>query len=93
MTQSTSPSSPIVQRPDTGCKITLGAGIMPVSIHHNETKCKCIPAETPEQLGRLVDSVKNAMAMNILDSEKPSMALAMLLLGDYRAIGYNTAKY
>ncbi|KAI1631478.1 hypothetical protein F4809DRAFT_646389 [Biscogniauxia mediterranea] len=40
----------------------------------------CRPA-TGCKLERLVDSVKNAMAMNILDSEKPSMALAMLLLG------------
>ncbi|KAI1488232.1 hypothetical protein F5X96DRAFT_685673 [Biscogniauxia mediterranea] len=80
MAQSTSSSGPVVCRPATGCKVTLGAGIMPINIQHNEKKCKCIPAETPEQLERLVDSVKNAMAMNILDSEKPSMALAMLLL-------------
>ncbi|CAJ2513051.1 Uu.00g011700.m01.CDS01 [Anthostomella pinea] len=57
-------ASPVIRRPDTGCRVTLGAGIMPQAISHNEKKCKCIPAETPEQLSRVVDSARNAMEMD-----------------------------
>ncbi|KAI2472988.1 hypothetical protein F4781DRAFT_381446, partial [Annulohypoxylon bovei var. microspora] len=71
---------PIVYRPDTRCTVQLGAGLMPVSLSHTK-RCKCIPVGTDEELGRLVDSVKDAMKMNIMDFEKPSAAFAMILLG------------
>lgn len=73
-------NGPTIRRPDTGCSVTLGPGLEPAGMHHTR-KCKCLRIEAPEQFDQVVSSVENAVAMNILDSEKPSLALAMLLLG------------
>lgn len=70
----------VVRRPDTGCTVRLGAGLAPISFGHTK-KCKCIPVESPQQLVRLTGSVSDALLMDILASEKPSVAFAMLLLG------------
>lgn len=83
VTQQTGPVSgkgPIVRRPDTGCSVQLGAGLVPIHLEHGK-KCKCIPVDTPEDLERLAGSVKDAIRMDILAFEKPSMAFAMLLMG------------
>ncbi|KAI1458054.1 hypothetical protein F4805DRAFT_457243 [Annulohypoxylon moriforme] len=71
---------PVVCRPDTGCKVHLGAGLTPTSLSHT-SKCKCLPVKTDEELARLVTSVQDAIKMYIMEVEKPSMAFAMLLLG------------
>ncbi|KAI1095735.1 hypothetical protein F5B19DRAFT_488906 [Rostrohypoxylon terebratum] len=73
-------NNPTVRRPDTGCTVQLGAGLVPIRFTHTE-KCKCIPVELDEELERLVISVENALEMHILEAEKPSTAFAMLLLG------------
>ena len=70
----------IIRRPDTGCSVTLGPGLEPVGMRHTQ-KCMCITIDAPEQFDQIVSSAENAVSMRILDSEKPSLALAMLLLG------------
>lgn len=76
-------NGPVVRRPDTGCSVTLGAGLKPASVRHAAARgrCKCVRIEAPEQLDQMAASVRNAVHMRILDSEKPSLALAVLLLG------------
>ncbi len=71
---------PVVRRPDTGCTVTLGAGLEPAGMRHTQS-CKCVRIEAPQQLDQMVSSVGDAVVMRILDSEKPSLVLAMLLLG------------
>lgn len=73
-------NSPVIRRPDTGCSVTLGLGLEPAGMHHTE-KCQCITIDAPEQFDQIVSSAENAVSMRILDSEKPSLYLAMLLLG------------
>ena len=85
MTQPTPTSAqrtgPVVRRPDTGCSVTLGAGLKPAGSRHDARRCRCVRIEAPEQLDQMAASVGDAVAMRVLDSEKPSLALAMLLLG------------
>ncbi|CAJ2512507.1 Uu.00g055220.m01.CDS01 [Anthostomella pinea] len=80
---SSSPAAigPVVRRQDTGCRVTLGAGLVPAAMSHNAKTCKCLPAQTTEDLERLAVSVRDAMSMDILCSEKPSLAVAMFILG------------
>ncbi|KAI0387763.1 hypothetical protein F5Y04DRAFT_240921 [Hypomontagnella monticulosa] len=70
----------MVRRPDTGCVVCLGAGLTPVGFRHTK-KCKCVPVDSPQQLERLTGSISDAMSMDIMASEKPSVSFAMLLLG------------
>ncbi|KAI0485130.1 hypothetical protein GGR56DRAFT_60361 [Xylariaceae sp. FL0804] len=83
VSRTTTTTGPVVRRPDTGCTVTLGAGLKPAAVTHSTaaSRCRCIPAGTDEELDRLVASAGNAMRMRIMDAEKPSLALAMLLLG------------
>ncbi|KAI8629195.1 hypothetical protein F5Y19DRAFT_475757 [Xylariaceae sp. FL1651] len=74
-------AGPVLRRGDTGCAVTLGAGVIPLKTTHSATKCKCIPAKSDEEIGRLAESLKKAMEEGILESEKPAIAFAMLLLG------------
>ncbi|KAI1339129.1 hypothetical protein F5Y15DRAFT_424223 [Xylariaceae sp. FL0016] len=83
--RSASPSpchGPVVRRPDTGCVVVLGPGILPQDMEHNEKKCKCYAgAKTAGDIERLARQVSSAMEMQVMEQEKPSTALAMLLLG------------
>ncbi|KAI0454786.1 hypothetical protein F5B21DRAFT_474239 [Xylaria acuta] len=86
-------TSPILRRPGTGCSVTLSATLVPSQITHTP-RCKCILASTKhthdssgqdeeerEQMERMAASVRCALAEGILESEKPALAFAMLLLG------------
>ncbi|RYC58010.1 hypothetical protein CHU98_g8206 [Xylaria longipes] len=80
-----SQTSPTLRNPDTGCFVTLSASLVPSQVTHNATaRCKCIiPSgdEEEEKLERMAASVRCALAEGILESEKPALAFAMLLLG------------
>ncbi|KAI3332358.1 hypothetical protein HD806DRAFT_530113 [Xylariaceae sp. AK1471] len=87
-----SPSpSPVLRRLATGCAVTLGAGLVPSSITHG-SKCKCIAVRTDEEISRLGESVKTALEEGILESEKPALAFAMILLGVDRLEGGHRLK-
>ncbi|KAL7627704.1 hypothetical protein AAE478_001898 [Parahypoxylon ruwenzoriense] len=77
---SSSNKDPVVRRPDTGCTVTLGSGLMPSGMSHTE-KCKCVQIDSPEELERSVNSARNALKIGVFDSDKPSKEFAMLLLG------------
>jgi len=71
---------PVISRPDTGCSATLGAGLIPYRITHGR-KCKCIPVSEDEDYIKLAETARVALVEGILESEKPTVAFAMLLLG------------
>ncbi|RYP68438.1 hypothetical protein DL771_006702 [Monosporascus sp. 5C6A] len=73
-------SGPVVRRPDTGCRVVLGSGLLPDGIRH-APPCRCVAIEAPEQLVQMATSVADAVSMGVIDSEKPSIVLAVLLLG------------
>ncbi|OTB08252.1 hypothetical protein M426DRAFT_8058 [Hypoxylon sp. CI-4A] len=79
---SSSSKGPFVCRPDTGCTVQLGSGLMPIARSHTE-KCKCILVDTKmdEEMHCVVKSAHDALEMGIMEAEKPSMAFAMILLG------------
>jgi hypothetical protein len=60
--------------------VTLSAGLVPSNITHG-SGCKCIAARTDDEIRRLGESVKTALEEGILESEKPALAFAMILLG------------
>ncbi|KAH9884697.1 hypothetical protein F4778DRAFT_787568 [Xylariomycetidae sp. FL2044] len=43
--------------------------------------CKCIPAKTDEEIQKLADTATRAFQEGMIVSEKPTIAVAMLLLG------------
>ncbi|KAI1112815.1 hypothetical protein F5Y14DRAFT_420328 [Nemania sp. NC0429] len=85
-----SPSSqaPTIRRPDTGCTATLSAGLAPARISHTP-RCQCLCAcaaanddeNEDEKVAGLVSSMRTALLKRLLESEKPALCFAMILLG------------
>ncbi|KAI0442968.1 hypothetical protein F4803DRAFT_550540 [Xylaria telfairii] len=84
LTKKTTMSSPIFRRPDTGCSATLSASLAPTQITHDEARCKCILAARhadEETIARIAMNVRYAIATGAVDSDKPAVAVARMLLG------------
>ncbi|KAI0420490.1 hypothetical protein F5X98DRAFT_371901 [Xylaria grammica] len=79
-TPPTPPSASTVRRPDTGCTATLGTGLVPAQITHT-ARCKCIPRQSPEKVARLASAAAHALEEGVLQSDKPAIDFAMMLLG------------
>ncbi|KAI1129535.1 hypothetical protein F5Y10DRAFT_238122 [Nemania abortiva] len=77
----TPPSSPTLRRVDTGCSATLSASLVPASVTHDAARCKCMKVRTDAEIAQLAENVRSALKEGILESDKPALAFAMILLG------------
>ncbi|KAI0538309.1 hypothetical protein GGR58DRAFT_468522 [Xylaria digitata] len=60
----------------------LSTTLVPAQITHGApTKCKCFPAQGPEEVARLATTAREALSEGLFESEKPALDFAKLLLG------------